>query len=141
MTKRRRPSIAGLDPGTADWANQAARNRAARSSKQLKDAARIRIKIECSALLKETLAELAKDIGTSTSQLAAYLLTGALITYLDTDPDLPLTPSRSPRIACNIDKTEILKALAISRRASSVLSPAGSGAIDGAIDGATGDPA
>lgn len=104
-------SIQGLDPRTKAWTEGATRNKAARTNKQVKDAGRIRIKIECTTLLKKALAIAAQDLGTSTSQLAAYLLAQALTIHLCNKDEIPVTPSRSPRIACNIDQTRVLQAL------------------------------
>lgn len=114
MKKRDRTSIQGLDPGTADWANNAVTNRAARSNKQAADAKRTRIKLDVGTLIKDILANVAEDLGTSTSQAGAYLLAEALIRYLEDDPEIPRTPSRSPRILWNVDRTDVEKRLAES---------------------------
>ena len=115
MNKRRRRPAIQADPETLQWANGAARNQAARTAKQKRDAAReiTRIKLDLpDQTIKEALATLAQELGTSTSQLATWFIVHGLINYHQTEPEIPMQPSRSPRITWQIDFQNALAKLA-----------------------------
>jgi hypothetical protein len=75
MTKRKGGLTSGrLDPSVVEWQKTAAQNLAARTQKQAYDAARVRVKLDLPRWLKEALAALAAELGTSSTQLGAYCL-------------------------------------------------------------------
>ena len=117
MGKKDQRGYSGLDPDVKTWAASAARNRAARSKRQVKDDKRIRIKLDIPEPIKDALTATAIDLGASVSQLAGWLIADALLTYYASDEPIPLTPSRSPAIKCNVDFTQIVPALTKAARA------------------------
>lgn len=69
---------ANVDPAVADWLKDAQTNRAALTKKQKADRKRVRVKYDLSPELKSVIEREAKRIGTSASQLAAFLLEFAM---------------------------------------------------------------
>ena len=76
--KRTRVGGLGIDPRVAEWRQGAVTNVAALNRKQRQDRARVRIKIDLAAEVKQALVQRAAEIDTSQSQLAAFLLAWAL---------------------------------------------------------------
>jgi len=100
-----------LDPSIVEWGDQAARNLAARTKKQKRDAERVRVRVDVHLWLKEALAAVAKTEDTSTSQLASFLLAWGLYMYATT-PELrqAITDakrvSRTPKTLWNLEIPE-----------------------------------
>ena len=117
MSKKDQKGYSGLDPDVKTWAASAARNRAARSRRQVKEDRRIRIKLDIPEPIKDALTTTAADLGTSVSQLAGWLIADALLACYASDEPIPLTPSRSPAIECNVDFSQIVPALTKAARA------------------------
>ena len=112
--------VGGLrgDRDTLAWLEGAAGNRAARTQKQARDAERIRVRLDVPREVKAALERVAAELGTSASQAGAYLLCDALIGYFLEQPELPLLPSRSPRVEWNVDLGVVLERLRISAEGS-----------------------
>ena len=68
---------AKVDPAVADWLKDAQTNKAALTKKQKRDMKRVRVKYDLDPKLKALIEAKAKRVGTSASQLAAFLLTYA----------------------------------------------------------------
>lgn len=116
MTKKRpKPPLIEADPKTQEWLGDAITNKAALSSKQKADARRVQIKIEVSQwpIIKQALDAIARDLGTSSSQAGAQLLTEGMIAYLVDDHEIPKTDSTTPRFRNNIDLEPVLECLTI----------------------------
>jgi hypothetical protein len=79
---------------------------------------RIRVRLDVPPAIKRALARVAADLGTSSSQIGAYLLAQALTRYLAEEPEVPVTRSASPRIQWNVDLTEVVARLASQLEAS-----------------------
>ena len=103
--------IAALDPGTQLWADRTPANKAALTRQQKADAARVRVKLDVPPAIKETLAALASENGVSSSGLGAYLLADAMIRYIQDQPEIPVLPSRSPRVAWTVSLIDITNRL------------------------------
>lgn len=79
--EERKGGLQRLDPGVVAWQAEAARNKMARTQKQKRDAARVRVKMDVPLYVKEALAVVAAEEGTSSSQLCGYLLAWVLVLY------------------------------------------------------------
>lgn len=115
MTQPKRiGGLTNLDPDVAAWQGQAARNVAARTKKQKRDAERVRVRVDVPPWLKEALAAVAKTEDTSTSQLASFLLAWGLYMYATT-PELreaitnAKRVSRTPKTLWNLEIPEEIK--------------------------------
>ncbi len=72
-----------LDPEVVAWQKQAAENPSTLTKKQKKDRVRVRVKYDLPKEVKEQIETVAKEEGTSASQLAAYLLVWAMEIWAD----------------------------------------------------------
>lgn len=115
---KRQTAVPTGDPDTIAWLTNAARNRAAMTAKQLKDAARVRVRFDVPAPIKNRFAALAAELNTSTSQLGAFTVMWFILGYERTDPHLDqllnesFRESRSIRHQCDISLDPIIQALA-----------------------------
>jgi hypothetical protein len=82
MGEERKGGLGRVDPAVAEFQKKGARNPAAMTGKQKRDAKRVRIKVDLpSQEFKERLTSAAAAEETSVSQLAGLLLTWALEQY------------------------------------------------------------
>lgn len=91
MAKISKPSRMGglaVDPNVAAFLKDAAPNVAAMTDKQRADMARVRVKYDLPPDLKESIETAAAEVGTSASQLAAWLLAWGMQAYQGDDPQL-----------------------------------------------------
>ncbi len=70
-----------VDPDVAAWQKSAATNKATLTKKQAADRARVRVAVDMSPELKESIERSAQIEETSVSQFAAFLLTWAVRAY------------------------------------------------------------
>ena len=87
-TKARRQGGLQIDPAVAKWQDTAALNLAALSKKQRRDRERVRVKYDILPEMKAAIEAEAKEIDTSASQVAAFLLAWALKEYAAGNADL-----------------------------------------------------
>jgi len=87
-TRAKRQGGLQIDPAVAQWQEEAAQNLAALSKKQRRDRDRVRVKYDILPEMKAAIEAEAKQIDTSASQLAAFLLAWALKEYAAGNPDL-----------------------------------------------------
>ena len=121
----RRPERKGglrADPDTVEWAEGAAKNRAAMTYRQLYDAERVRVRVDVPDWLKRDLTNIAKEQGTSVSQIGAFGLAWWLSLYEQNDPDLldvlgtSLKPSRSIKVENDVDLGTVIERLTKSAK-------------------------
>lgn len=87
-TKAKRQGGLQIDPAVAQWQEEAAQNLAALSKKQRRDRDRVRVKYDVLPEMKTAIEAEAKQIDTSASQFAAFLLAWALREYAAGNVDL-----------------------------------------------------
>jgi len=103
------------DPDTEAWLETAVPSRAALTSRQKYDAARIRIHPDVPGWLKEKLIGIADEWGTSLSQLSAFLLGWAVVHLLEEDTEIDellassAVPSRALRIETDLEMGRLEK--------------------------------
>jgi len=101
-----------LDPAVASMLKEASINKAALTSAQKKDRKRIRVKYDLSPDLKGIIEREAKRIGTSASQLAAFLLEFAVKEARAGNAEIKAamvdgkTPSATMKFEWNLDTPE-----------------------------------
>ncbi len=105
--KGRVGGLKAIDPAVAEWQKTAATNPAALTKKQRQDRQRVRVKYDLPPELKDWIEAVAKETGTSASQLAAFLLTWAMghwgeETGLREAVEESKEPSRSMRFQWNL---------------------------------------
>jgi hypothetical protein len=107
----------GTDPRVKRLLEGAASNLAARTSKQRRDAERVRVKLDVPETVKAMLAETAGEINTSSSQLGAFLLAWGLVLCLTGDEEMAeylgdhCLASRALRVAVDVDLGSLLETL------------------------------
>ena len=72
---------ARLDPSTAAWLDNAAKNLATRTKKQLYEAQRVRVRLDVPDWLKDRYTKLAEDHNTSVNQLGTFALAWWLLLH------------------------------------------------------------
>lgn len=87
-TKAKRQGGLQIDPAVEKWQEEAALNLAALSKKQRRDRDRVRVKYDILPEMKAAIEAEAKEIDTSASQVAAFLLAWALNEYAAGNSDL-----------------------------------------------------
>lgn len=103
---------ANVDPAVADWLKDAQTNKAALTKKQKRDMKRVRVKYDLDPKLKGLIEAKAKRIGTSASQLAAFLLEYAAWKMAAGDAEIRealvdgKSPSATMKFEWNLDAPE-----------------------------------
>ena len=101
-----------IDPAVADWLKDAQTNKAALTKKQKRDMKRVRVKYDLDPKLKVLIEAKAKRVGTSASQLAAFLLTYAAWKMAASDAEIRealadgKSPSATMKFEWNLDAPE-----------------------------------
>jgi len=118
MTKRgKREGGLQVDPDLEEQRKRAVPNRAAGTWRQRYDADRVRVRVDVPEWVKEALAELADEYGTSATQLGAFALAWWLLEHERGNEDLravlasSLELSRALRVSRDVSLEEIVEQL------------------------------
>ena len=115
--QRERKGGLSADPGTLEWMQRAARNKASLTKKQLYDAERVRVRVDVPDWLKARLTEIAKENGTSVTQVSAWALAWWVMLYERSDPQLhealaaSYTISRSIKVNVDLSLDRVIERL------------------------------
>jgi len=85
---RKRKGGLRLDPSVVEFQQRAAPNRAAQTNRQKYDAARTRVRADVPEWLRDELDAVADNLGTSRTQLGAFLWAWAVTRWREGDADL-----------------------------------------------------
>ena len=109
--------LSRVDPRVKRMLDRSAPNRAARTSKQKRDAKRVRVRVDVPGRVKVLLARAAGERHTSSSQMGAFLLAWALVLRLGGDEEMEAylgdhcVTSRSIKVAVDLDLDPLLEIL------------------------------
>ena len=90
------------DPDTEAWSDRATPNLAAMSRKQRYDRERIRVRIDTDEVVKQLLAQVSAEQGTSSNQLGSLLMAWGLLQFVQGNEELLSIVSESRRTSRNM---------------------------------------